>query len=261
MEEPVEVEYYINDKAKSWFSNFFDLFKDRSSYTNRINKYSDDLPVYLDTGNYITEGLDTHYIERPPVLNTVLKQHLDSLYDELSTLKDDYSLAEFKRLHADNTLSDVLILCDKALCGSPITGVDSPILDRTSAFRNTPNLHLYTSFENTPNLVRDSPILSKIRSPLLVKDSPLLSRISSPFLGEDSSLLNSGSPYLDKDSLFKTSTNLITKDEGLLIDTVNSAKSTLNTITDTDNKCDVTPRKYPIRNEVSHSVLKRYGNI
>jgi len=124
---------------------------------DRSHDFYNELLISSDVNSNNDENSVNSSIERPQVLNTVLRYHIDSLTDEIQSIRDNYSMTEFKNLVANKTLNEALLLCDKALRGSPIFGNDSPILSdnspitqRSVEFENSSNLRLYTSLENSP---------------------------------------------------------------------------------------------------------------
>ena len=249
MEEPVYIEYYNYKENKSWWKSFLDLFINKRSSIDRGIEHPNELLVRSDVSSYNNENLVNSSTERPQVLKSVLIHHIESLTDEIRSIKEGYSMSEFKNLVANKTLNDALLLCDKALRGSPIFGSDSPLIhptspniQRSTGFESSPSLHLYTSFENSPIANRDSPILSRITSPFLNKDSPRIGS-NSPFIGKNSIVFNKDSPFLDKKNMFVESSNTFTNKEelgkmddtlttkGLFIDTSSNIRDSVSTCT------------------------------
>jgi len=76
---------------------------DKDPKSCNLYKNSMNLISYSDINTVAANTLDnTSYNERPQVLSAILKHQLDSLYEELQSLKDQYSISEIRRLKNDN---------------------------------------------------------------------------------------------------------------------------------------------------------------
>jgi hypothetical protein len=151
MEEPIEVDIYTGNGNRSWMDTFVNLFMDKGNKSCNLYKNSMVLINYSDINTVSADTLDNiSYNERPQVLNTILKYQLDSLYNELQSLKDEYSMLEIRKLKNDNIVWDALTMCKKALHSSAAIGYNSPVLGISTS-----------SFENSPLLGSNSPILGR----------------------------------------------------------------------------------------------------
>lgn len=151
MEEPIEIDICMGNRNKYWLDSFINLFMDKSYKSCNLYNNSMELIKNPDSSKIATDTLnDNSYIERPQVLNTILKYQLDSLHNEFQHLKDDYSMLEIHRLKNDNIVWDALSMCKKALNSSANIGYNSPVLGGS-----------ITSLENSPLLGSNSPILGR----------------------------------------------------------------------------------------------------
>jgi hypothetical protein len=336
LEEPVEVEIYHEstylDMFKSFFkkqsSTFYELFNNLRYNTEGVKH---DISIKSPNSGYVDIAVDGFTHERPQVMTTILKHHLDEAYNNISILNDKVTASEVIRLRKDIAIHDTLTLCQKALTGSPYSGYNTPVADYINPLKHSSpilrnNSPIFEqSFLNWPtpqfsgsNSLTNSAssIGGEFGSP--VKGNAPILKHSSPFIRTVSPLVESSRFYTESDSLVSSakagrtfmvkghshnlsgdtavlspitsysdadwgmassatysatssispiiSTSFEIKNEGLYIDILNLVNKDTSTITDGTSNITKSqdyngPRKYPIRETVSPSNLKRYGNI
>ena len=173
MEEPIDIEIY-ECKPDSWLNKLIDFLFQTSNLEiknkNLLNNFIQETKViHLDSNSYN---------ERPQVLNSVLKYHIDEATKSINELSNKYFIAEYSRLKKDVLIWDALSMCKKALNGDSFSVVNTPSIENTSPIVGNKSSFLERQIPflggNSPFLGGNSPIVGQGEYNGFKWDSPII---------------------------------------------------------------------------------------